>query len=141
MVRIRPGRPGDLDALRRIQARALVEPWPELLEPATRGTVGLFVAEDEKPVGYAVVLAGPEDVAYVPELAVHPDHQNKGYGSQLLSVLLDHLDREAYSEVRLTVQAGDERARRFYDRHGFEELQRLADHFESGDGLLLSREL
>jgi ribosomal-protein-alanine N-acetyltransferase len=39
------------------------------------------------------------------------------------------------------VQAADERARRFYDRHGFQRRERLPDHFESGDGILLWQSL
>ena len=38
-------------------------------------------------------------------------------------------------------EASDERARSFYQGHGFERIERLPDNFESGDGLLLARSL
>jgi len=141
MSRIRSGRPTDRDQLRTIQECALTEPWPELLETAVSGPPPLFVVEADEPVGYAIFLAETDDVAYVPELAVHPDHQGNGYGSQLVEFLFEHLSDQGYSELRLTVQVADERARGFYQSHGFEELERLDDHFQSGDGLLLGREL
>lgn len=141
MPRIRPGRPEDRDRLRSIQRRALAEPWPELLETAVSGPPPLFVLEAHEPLGYAIFLAETAEVAYVPELAVHPDLQGNGYGSQLLEFLFDHLSEQGYVELRLTVQVIDERVRGFYDSHGFEELERLDDHFRSCDGLLLTREL
>jgi ribosomal protein S18 acetylase RimI-like enzyme len=54
--------------------------------------------------------------------------------------LCDRLAEE-FEEIRLTVEEHDERARGFYCAHGFEQIDRLEDHFESGDGLLLARSL
>jgi ribosomal-protein-alanine N-acetyltransferase len=125
--------------LRTIQS-TLAEPWPELLETATQGPPPLYVVWDGPPVGYATVV-GEDGVAYTPDLAVHPDRQGEGLGSELLAWLRAHLDDEGYTELRLTVQASDERARSFYDQHGFETIERLNDHFERGDGLLLGRSL
>ena len=136
---VREGHPADLSRLRAIQT-ALAEPWPELLETATEGPPPLYVLEDGQPVGYALVVGEDGGVAYVPEFAVHPDQQGQGYGSQLMEWLCDHLTEE-YDELRLTVEASDERAQSFYRSHGFEERERLADNFESGDGLLLARPL
>ncbi len=133
---IREGRPEDLPQLRAIQT-ALAEPWPELLATATKGPPPLYVVCADEPVGYAIVI-GEDGVAYLPELAVHPDRQGEGFGSRLLAWLRDHLSEEGYEALRLTVQASDERARGFYDSHGFTERERLEDHFESGDGLLLA---
>lgn len=141
MTGIREGTSADIERLREIQTRALAEPWPELLETACHGPPPLYVLEDGEVVGYVIVLAEKDSVAYVPELAVHPDCQGQGYGSELVSFLFAHLDDEEFTEVRLTVQADDARARGFYDSHGFTEQERLAGHFESSDGLLLARSL
>lgn len=136
---IREGRPADLPRLRTIQS-ALAEPWPELLETATQGPPPLYVICERRPIGYAIVV-GENGVAYVPELAVHPTEQGRGFGSELLGWLCDHLGEEGYGELRVTVQVDDERVRAFYRDHDFERIERLADHFESGDGLLLARPL
>lgn len=139
MTEIREGRPADLPHVRAIQS-ALAEPWPELLVTATEGPPPLYVLVDDQPVGYALVIGERDGVAYVPEFAVHPDEQGQGYGSQLMTWLCDRLSG-GYEEIRLSVQESDERARRFYRDHGFEQIDRLDDHFESGDGLLLGRSL
>lgn len=140
-MRIRECRPEDLSRLRAIQSGALAEPWPELLESAVQGPPTCHVVEDGTVVGYVLVLTDAESVAYVPELAVHPDEQGEGAGSELLAWLGARLARAGYRELRLTVRAEDTRARRFYERHGFELRERLPDHFDSGDGLLLARSL
>lgn len=139
MTTIRPGRPADLTRLLSIQS-ALAEPWPELLETATEGPPPLYVIEDGQPVGYVLVIGDGDGVAYVPEFAVHPNRQGQGYGSQLMDWLCDRLSDE-YDQLRLTVEATDERAQSFYRSHGFEQLEVLAENFESGDGLLLARSL
>lgn len=139
MTDIRAGRSADLSRLHSIQRRTLAESWPELLETAVEGQPPLFVIEDDQPIGYAIAITDTERVVYLPEIAVHPDRQGEGHGSRLLHHLFEEYDE--YQECRLTVEAADERARRFYERHGFELLERLEDNFESGDGLLVAREL
>jgi len=140
MVRIRPADPADLDRLREIQAAALAEPWPELLDTAVDGPLPVLVAEDDRPVGYAIVVSG-EGRVYVPELAVDPARQREGHGSALLAALCEHLRAEGHDALRLTVQATDDEARSFYREHDFEVVERVEDHFESGDGLVLERPL
>jgi ribosomal-protein-alanine N-acetyltransferase len=139
MSRIRPVEPGDGPAVREIQSRVIAEPWPALLETALDGPLSLFVLDDGGPIGYAIVVPGADGVVYVPELAVHPDRQREGHGSRLLSALCGRF--ADHEEMRLTVRETDQGARRFYERHGFARIDRVEDHFESGDGLLLSRPL
>lgn len=141
MTRIRHAIPADLDALRTIQRSALAEPWPELLETAVEGPLPLLVALEHRPVGYAALVLGPEQTAYMPELAVSPDRQEEGIGSELVTAVVEFLDRKGYRRLRVTVRAADDRARRFYESHDFERHGRLDDHFESGDALTLLRRI
>lgn len=140
MNRVREGRAADVPRLRAVQSAALAEPWPELLAAAPDGPADLLVVEADRPVGYALVLADAA-VAYVPEFAVHPDRQGEGHGSRLMTTLCDRLATRGHEVVRLTVRAEDDRARAFYEGHGFERVERLPDHFEGGDGLVLVRRL
>jgi ribosomal-protein-alanine N-acetyltransferase len=139
-MRVREGDSADLPRLREIQA-ALAEPWPELLTAALGGPLPVYVVEDGPPVGYAVVVADGESVAYLPELAVDPARQREGCGSRLLDALRDRLTAAGYDELRVTVRASDCGARAFYADRGFEPVDRLDGHFEDGDGLLLALSL
>lgn len=141
MCHVRPGSPGEYDRLREIQRQTLAEPWPELLETAAEGYPPVYVAVDREPVGYAVVIPGPDDVAYLPELAVDPAHQREGHGSALIAHVSTELREDGYSELRLSVLAADDDARQFYSDCGFEFVERLPDEFDGGDGVLLARRL
>ncbi|PSQ50798.1 N-acetyltransferase [Halobacteriales archaeon SW_7_65_23] len=138
MPTVRPARPADRDPLREIQREAIAEPWPALLDTALKGPPPLYVIEDRTPVGYAIVIPG-ESIAYIPELAVHPSRHGEGLGSQLLAALCDAFDDR--QELRVIVRAVDTRARSFYEHHGFEPVERVPDHFEAGDGIVLRRAL
>jgi ribosomal-protein-alanine N-acetyltransferase len=141
MIEVRRGTGDDFDRIRQIQTTALAEPWPELLQSAVGGYPPVYVAADHQPVGYAIVVPGPEAVAYLPELAVAPDRQREGYGSALLEYVCTELAADGYEQLRLSVLVTDERARQFYDDAGFKEVERLPDEFERGDGLLLAKDL
>jgi ribosomal-protein-alanine N-acetyltransferase len=140
MVDVRPATADDRPRLRTIQRAALAEPWPELLETAIEGPLPVLVVAEDEPLGYAIAVEGAGQI-YVPELAVDPDHQREGHGSALVEALCDRLGASGYDAVRLTVRAVDEDARAFYREQGFEVVDRVADHFESGDGLVMERSL
>ena len=141
MVGIRRGEPEDRARLGEIQASTLAEPWPELLSAALDGAPPVYVAVDpaDEPLGYVIVVSDSDSVAYLPELAVDPDRQSEGIGSELLEGVAERFPR--HDELRLTVRAVDERVREFYRENGFERRERLPDHFEDCDGFLLVREL
>lgn len=118
----------------------MAEPSPELLGAAVDGALDLLVADADGPAGYALLLdAG--DAALLLELAVEPDRQGEGLGSTLLEETCSRLGRAGAATVRLTARASDERVLAFYEDHGFEREKRLPEYFESGDAVLLSREL
>ena len=49
-----------------------------------------------------------------------PEYVGKGYGRQLLRVMLNELNRQGFEEAFLWVLEKNERARRFYEKAGFE---------------------
>lgn len=137
MVTIRDGRPTDHTKLRTIQEKTLSAPSPDLLESGTRGPLGLVVADDDGPVGYALVLDSGE-TALLLELAVASARQGGGIGSALLEAALARVEAET---VRLTAHAADSRVHQFYERHGFERGDVLDGYFESGDGIVFTKQL
>lgn len=78
-----------------------------------------------------------DSAAYLVELAVAEPYQGSGRGSALLARLADYLRTDGCDRLRLTVRERDRRARSFYRDRGFERRERLPEHYESGDGLLL----
>lgn len=140
MVTVRAGEVADRPILRGIQAAALAEPWPAILDLAAgEGGPRLLVVDDGGPVGYAVAVTASHPDAYVPELAIHPDRQGAGLGSRLLEALLADLAEAGFERVRLTARADDEAVLAFYRGHGFAVVERVADHFDHGDGVVMER--
>lgn len=101
-------------------------------------TNGLLVArEDGDLVGF--VMFGPETQSYeqevrrgfVDNIYVVPDHRGEGVGSDLLTAAESQLRETGVDALSLEVMADNERARRFYRRHGYEphrvELEKQSD--------------
>jgi ribosomal-protein-alanine N-acetyltransferase len=132
MSHIREATPDDRPRLLAIQATSLESNWPTLLETAITGPATVLVA-GHPPVGYA--LAVGTQPTHLAELAVAPGHRNAGHGSALLGAILEKGD-----ECHLTARADDERARRFYERHGFRVEKRLSNHYENADGVAMVRQ-
>lgn len=89
---------------------------------------GTARAEDERVLGYAFARWGDatksfvdSDDAGLKEIYVDPDYWNEGVGS----ALLDHVETRVpadYAGLTLSMLAGNERGRRFYERRGFVEV-------------------
>jgi ribosomal-protein-alanine N-acetyltransferase len=80
-----------------------------------------------------------EGAAYLVELAVAPTRQSEGIGTALVEAVLTRLRGEGYDRLEVTAREADDGALVFYRRCGFEEVARLPDHYDSGDGVLLRR--
>ena len=73
--------------------------------------------EDGRAVGFAALAGNTLEHLYV-----HPAEQGKGIGATLLA----RAKKQSPAGLRLWVFQRNERARRFYERHGF-ALARLTD--------------
>jgi ribosomal protein S18 acetylase RimI-like enzyme len=115
-------------------------PHPELVDPA-RCLAGelrkpeclIFVTEDESGAvaGLAKlrIATGKDDGLTLTDatvrlgyLAVHPQSRGKGHGTALLKAVEDAAIKANASQVRLDVWTFNERARKFYERAGFQTL-------------------
>lgn len=90
--------------------------WSELGQLDTRHYV--VAVDGEDVVGYAGLCDYPDE-AWVQTMAVAASHQGRGTGALLLTDLLDEAARRRQRVVSLEVRAGNDRAQRLYERHGF----------------------
>ena len=74
-------------------------------------------------VGYVIFLtAGKEaDIVYI---ATHPDHRNKGIGSELIN---DYTRNSRVSQIFIEVDETNLNAQKFYTKLGFEIINRRKD--------------
>lgn len=104
---------------------------------ATRGL--LFVGRSgEEIIGSAeIVRCLEEGDIYLEGLYIRPEYQRTGYGTSLLTGVLDVLSREAFNRILVTLDPANEAGRRLYEKTGFYEIDYLPDHYGPGRSRLL----
>ncbi|MGN6161964.1 MAG: GNAT family N-acetyltransferase [Marmoricola sp.] len=100
-----------------------------LAEPA----VIAVLAEAERPIGFALLTLRPTPyhegpLAQLDELYVVPDSRGSGIGSLILGAALATLTDRGVHEMHINVDEIDADARRFYERHGFTNIEPGADY-------------
>jgi ribosomal protein S18 acetylase RimI-like enzyme len=107
------------------RSEELAEAQTDQLLPEGTRTPGmlLLMAETKQdgPVGYAwLALAGPEVAgAWIYDIAIDEEQRGKGYGRALLNGLEQAALEHGCSSIGLNVFAGNDVARRLYERAGF----------------------
>jgi ribosomal protein S18 acetylase RimI-like enzyme len=119
-------RPEDLDAF---LSGFSIDGWREQLsDPA----YAFRLAESDKAVGYAKVgplklpVEAPDRSVMLYQLYVDGAHHGAGVGKALMDWVVEEARRRDAPALYLTVFTDNHRARRFYDRYGFE----LAGRYE-----------
>jgi ribosomal protein S18 acetylase RimI-like enzyme len=108
------------------RAQALAQQQTDGLLPDGKDTDEMFIvmadAEDVGPVGYAwLALKGPDvSSAWIYDIAIDEEHRGKGYGRALLNGLEQVARDRGLDTIALNVFAGNEYARRLYERAGYE---------------------
>ncbi|MDQ2661961.1 MAG: GNAT family N-acetyltransferase [Actinomycetota bacterium] len=93
----------------------------------------LLAGEREEPFGYAVVTLRPTvytdgPLAVLDELYVRPGRRGDGIGTELLTAAIDEVLRRGGGEMHINVDEVDTDARRFYERHGFVNIEPGTDY-------------
>lgn len=92
---------------------------------------------DSKDIlGYAVFhLMGPDSELL--SIATNDSHQRAGIGTALLNAGIAHLDFENGDKMFLEVREGNTKARRFYEKHGFEPYAERKKYYADGENAIL----
>ena len=89
-------------------------------------------------LGYAVFhLMGPDSELL--SIATDASVQRQGIGAELLQAGLGKIDLSAGDKMFLEVREGNEKARRFYERHGFEAYGKRESYYDDGETAILYR--
>ena len=144
MLLIREAVPGDAEAIAAIHADSWSEAYKDIVPPAQLALRGSreyrldswkkklaepdgrhFVAlEPFGPVGY-FTLAAPKEAGVPPDTwelhAIYfaPQHWRRGYGTQCMSLIFNHLREQGFRYLSLWVFQENQRAAAFYRKLGF----------------------
>jgi GNAT superfamily N-acetyltransferase len=118
--RLADGPPSVADYLRLRDEAGLSPKRQDQAEVALTGSwAAVHVLHGDEAVGMGRVLGDGGWYFHVIDMAVLPEHQRRGLGDAILTVLLDRIGRDAPAGAYVNLLA-DEPGRRLYARHGFE---------------------
>ncbi|MFN3601542.1 MAG: GNAT family N-acetyltransferase [Dietzia sp.] len=85
------------------------------------------VREAGSDIGFAFLTLRPTPywdgpLAQLEDLYVRPDHRAAGIGTAVLRLSVSEVRRRGCDEILINVESDDVDARRFYERHGFSDL-------------------
>jgi ribosomal-protein-alanine N-acetyltransferase len=131
----------DIPRVCEIENRAFSDPWPEDAFAMLQHYHSYAGLANGHLIGYIMCLNAVDESSII-NLAIDPDHQRKGYGSELLAYALDQLRLEGIRKVYLDVRSSNLAAQRLYEKYGFRHLG-IRKHYYSNpeeDALVLVRE-
>ncbi|GAB4429098.1 MAG: ribosomal protein S18-alanine N-acetyltransferase [Anaerolineales bacterium] len=132
----------DLNALRKLERICFEkDAWSffDLVAVLTfPDVVRLKAVVDQKMVGFVAGDPRPsQGFSWIATVAVHPDHQRKGYGRQLLCACEAQLKP---ARVRLTVRMSNEGAIALYKEEGYYTYDIWKRYYNDGeDGLVMEK--
>lgn len=91
----------------------------DYLESQIEKGAQLYMLFNEKPVGIVTICGN-----LIENLYVLPSEQNKGFGTQLLAFAIE----KCAGSPTLWVLSTNDRAKRFYERHGFQSTGNVVHH-------------
>lgn len=68
---------------------------------------------------YTVSTAMGGKVAVLEDMVISPEHRNGGTGGRLLKAAVEHAKKQGCLRITLLTDTVNEKAQRFYERHGF----------------------
>ena len=128
--------PEDLDAVMSIEPRAYPFPWSQgnVRDSLSAGHRARGLRDGEgRLLAYAIAMAGVGEW-HLLNLTVAPEWQGRGLGQRLLEELVAHAVGDGSAQVWLEVRSSNERARRLYERHGFEAVGLRRRYYPAGPG-------
>jgi ribosomal-protein-alanine N-acetyltransferase len=143
---VRHFREGDLSQLLKVENEAF--PLDAYTGAMLRERISTY------PEGFWVVLKGDEVVAYIAAwilkgqaridtMAVASRHREKGIGSLLLGMAIEHFAMQGCRDVELEARPSNVEAVRLYERFGFRVVGLKPGYYtaDNGDALLMRRDL
>jgi [ribosomal protein S18]-alanine N-acetyltransferase len=134
-ARIRTMDTRDIDSVLDIERAAYDFPWSANIfsECMKAGYVCRLCLDNVSPVGYGIMSVGAGE-CHIMNLCVHPMCSGNGYGSLLLTDLLDIATRARAHIAFLEVRTSNRRAHSLYQHLGFNEVGIRKNYYPAPTG-------
>ena len=112
-----------LDAVAATEASAYDHPWTRgnFADSLQSGYQAQVLTLGSELLGYFVAMLGVDEV-HLLNLTVAPERQGQGWGRLMLDALALWARGRSAQWLWLEVRAGNERAQRIYERHGYRRV-------------------
>lgn len=132
-LRIRKGTGEDIEAIAALEQICFVPPWSKesLMHDLTENELSTYiVAElDGQLIGYVGIWT-IVDEGHINNVAVSPLYRKKQVGSALIAAMLEASEQAGIHRHTLEVRAGNEAAKRLYEKFGFKEAGLRKGYYE-----------
>ena len=135
MPTILPLEPQDFDRLFEIEQAAHYVPWSLGTLKNNQGERyhNLKLIEDDNIVGFTICQT-VLDEATLFNIAIEPQFQGRSFGYLLLQTLIEKLQQKGIATLWLEVRESNQKARRLYERLGFNEVDIRKNYYPTPDG-------
>ena len=140
-ISVEPMRPEDLDAIMTIEQASFSDPWSRqgFMESMAQPFAVMLTAKDAgEVIGYCCMYQLLDEGEII-NVAIDPKRRGQGAGMAMLSELLSVGKASGVKRFLLDVRAGNEPAKRLYEKAGFVKLAVQKDFYETPteDGWLM----
>jgi ribosomal-protein-alanine N-acetyltransferase len=124
-----------VDEVVAIECTAYAHPWtPGNFSDSLRsGYQAQILGAQDVILGYFVAMKGVDEV-HLLNITVAPEHQSQGWGRVMLEALAVWSRGQGAQWLWLEVRAGNTRAQRIYERHGFRRVGERKGYYPSSQG-------
>lgn len=125
----------DLTTAFQIERLSHTFPWTEKTFLSNQGEryFNLKLSHGEQMVAFAITQI-VLDEATLFNIAVHPEHQRRGYGRALMEHLIAEMEQRGILTLWLEVRASNQRAIALYEFLGFNEVSIRRNYYPSAEG-------
>ncbi|OSN06427.1 ribosomal protein S18-alanine N-acetyltransferase [Lonsdalea iberica] len=125
----------DLTTAFQIERLSHAFPWTEKTFLSNQGEryFNLKLSHGEQMVAFAITQI-VLDEATLFNIAVHPEHQRRGYGRALMEHLIAEMEQRGILTLWLEVRASNQRAIALYEFLGFNEVSIRRNYYPSAEG-------
>ena len=103
---------------------------------------GFIIVEiGHKIIGFIIGVKINSEMAKILMLSVSQQYRRKDIGSQLLKQFLRNIIRDKIKIIELEVRTDNNKAIKFYEKHGFEIVNRITEFYQNGEAAYTMRKL
>jgi [ribosomal protein S18]-alanine N-acetyltransferase len=124
-----------LDEVVALEQQVYEHPWTHgnFLDSLHAGYHARLLVAGAEILGYYVAMKGVDEV-HLLNITVAPRHQRQGWGRIMLDALAIWSRAQSAQWLWLEVRAGNTRAQRLYEQHGYQRVGERRHYYPAGRG-------